>query len=58
MLWVYGHYTFFLIFQYGAFRRQILPSKDGPHAERVNSQRMIPAASSDKFSTNLTITIS
>ena len=40
MLWVYGHSSFLNFSSAGSesdvYRRQILMSKDGPRAERVN----------------------
>ena len=42
MLWEHGHYHFFNLSVRGSSSdvrgRQILMSKDGPHAERVNRQ--------------------
>ena len=42
MSWVYEHSKYFNILSGGIiFRRQILTSKDGPHAERVKPSRCI-----------------
>ena len=41
MLWVYGHYIFFISFSVAAvFGRQILTSKNGPRVERFNPQHI------------------